>query len=240
MTLSESKSVSELDTESMPVMIAPSILSADFARLGEQIRAVEDAGAHQLHVDVMDGHFVPEITIGLPVLKSIQKVTSLPLDVHLMVRDPDRFVDQFAPAGAASVTVHVEAAPHLDRTLRNIRSHGVAAGVALNPATPIAAIEHVLELVDIVLIMSVNPGYGGQKFIPYSIGKIAALGERIRARGLSVDISVDGGVNIETLAGVVGAGANVFVAGAAVFSSEDPGARVKEMLEMAGSLGYDS
>lgn len=239
MSLSESKSVSELDAGSLPLVIAPSILSADFARLGEQIRAVEEAGAHQLHVDVMDGHFVPEITIGLPVVKSLAEATALPLDVHLMVQDPDRFVDQFAGARVASLTVHAEAAPHLDRTLRNIRSHGVGVGVALNPATPIAAIEHVLELVDMVLVMSVNPGFGGQTFIPYALEKIAALRARIRDRGLSVAISVDGGVNEKTLAGVVRAGANVLVAGSAVFGGSDPGRRVKDLLEKAHSLRYD-
>jgi len=238
MKSSESKSVS--DVGASKVRIAPSILSADFTRLGEHIRAVEEAGADQLHVDVMDGHFVPEITIGPLVVRSIGRVTRLPIDVHLMVEDPDRVVDQFAPLGVAALTVHVEAAPHLDRTLGNIRSHGIQAGVALNPATPIHTVDHALEQVDVVLVMSVNPGFGGQTFIPYALEKIEALRERIEKRGLNVDIAVDGGVNDETLASVVGAGANVLVAGSAVFGAPDPGEKVKEMLAKANGLRYDS
>ncbi len=238
MKLSESKSVSDAGTST--VRIAPSILSADFTRLGEQIRAVEEAGAHQLHVDVMDGHFVPEITIGPIVVQSVGRVTRLPLDVHLMVEDPDRFVEQFAPLGVAALTVHVEAAPHLDRTLANIRSHGIQAGVALNPATPIHTIDHALDLVDLVLVMSVNPGFGGQAFIPYALDKIAALRERIEKRGLNVVVSVDGGVHDATLGPVVRAGANVLVAGSAIFGAPDPGEKVKEMLAKANGLRYDS
>jgi ribulose-phosphate 3-epimerase len=240
MKLSESKSASDVLTSPSAVRIAPSILSADFARLGEQIRAVEEGGAHMLHVDVMDGHFVPEITIGPLVVKSVRRVTGLPLDVHLMVEDPDRVVDQFAPLGVAALTVHVEAAPHLDRTLANIRSHGIQAGVALNPATPIHTIEHALDLVDLVLVMSVNPGFGGQRFIPYALEKIEALRERIDKRGLNVAISVDGGVNDDTLAGVVRAGAGILVAGSAVFGAPDPGEKVKEMLAKTNGLRYDS
>jgi ribulose-phosphate 3-epimerase len=214
--------------------IAPSILAADFAHLADQIKAVETGGAHMLHVDVMDGHFVPNITIGPPVVRSVRAVTSLPLDVHLMVNEPDRFIESFVKAGSSILTVHVEAVKHLDRTIEFIRSYGVGVGVALNPATPISSIEHALDLVDMVLIMSVNPGFGGQKFIPYTIRKIQRLKEMIDARGLGTDIEVDGGINDETIGEVVGAGAEVIVAGSAIFGGADPGQRVKEMMEMAG------
>ena len=191
-----------------------------------------------LHVDVMDGHFVPNITIGPPVLKSLRKETALPFDVHLMVSEPDRFVDEFVNAGSNSLTVHVEAVRHLDRTIDLIRSSGVGVGVALNPATPLSSIEHVLDLVDMVLIMSVNPGFGGQSFIPYTVGKIRRLREMIENAGLKTSIEVDGGINDDTLEEVVGAGADVLVAGSAIFGSDDPGQRVKEMMEKAQSVGY--
>ena len=222
----------------MTPRIAPSILAADFARLAERIQSVEAAGAHLLHVDVMDGHFVPNITIGPPVLKSLRKETALPFDVHLMVSEPDRFVDEFVKAGSNSLTVHVEAVHHLDRTIDLIRSSGVGVGVALNPATPLSSIEHVLDLVDMVLIMSVNPGFGGQSFIPYTVGKIRRLREMIEDAGLKTSIEVDGGINDDTLEEVVGAGADVLVAGSAIFGSGDPGQRVKEMMEKAQSVGY--
>ena len=224
----------------MKLRIAPSILAADFAHLADQINSVEAAGAHMLHVDVMDGHFVPNITIGPPVVESVRKETSLPLDVHLMVSEPDRFVEAFVEAGSTSLTVHVEAVNHMDRTIEMIRSCGNEVGVALNPATPISSIEHVLDLVDIILIMTVNPGFGGQKFIPYTVPKIRRLRELIDDRGLRTVIEVDGGINDDTLEEVVGAGAEVLVAGSAIFSAEDPGQRVKEMMEKAGSLSYHS
>ena len=191
-----------------------------------------------LHVDVMDGHFVPNITIGPPVLKSLRKETALPFDVHLMVSEPDRFVDEFVKAGSNSLTVHVEAVHHLDRTIDLIRSSGVGVGVALNPATPLSSIEHVLDLVDMVLIMSVNPGFGGQSFIPYTVGKIRRLRAMIEDAGLKTSIEVDGGINDDTIEEVVGAGADVLVAGSAIFGSGDPGQRVKELMEKARSVGY--
>ena len=222
----------------MTPRIAPSILAADFSRLAEGIQSVEAAGAHLLHVDVMDGHFVPNITIGPPVLKSLRKETALPFDVHLMVSEPDRFVDEFVKAGSNSLTVHVEAVHHLDRMIDLIRSSGVGVGVALNPATPLSSIEHVLDLVDMVLIMSVNPGFGGQSFIPYTVRKIRRLKEMIEDAGLKTSIEVDGGINDDTLEEVVVAGADVLVAGSAIFGSGDPGRRVKEMMEKAHSVGY--
>ena len=224
----------------MNLRIAPSILAADFARLAEEIESVEAAGAHMLHVDVMDGRFVPNITIGPPVVQSIRKETKLPLDVHLMVNQPDRFVEAFVKAGSTSLTVHVEAVNHLDRTIELIRSYGIEVGVALNPATPIGSIEHVIDLVDMALIMTVNPGFGGQKFIPYTVRKIRRLRELVDQRGLTTLIEVDGGVNDETLEEVVGAGAEVLVVGSAIFGAEDPGRRVKEMMEKAASLSYHS
>ena len=224
----------------MNVRIAPSILAADFSHLADQIKSGEAAGAHMLHVDVMDGHFVPNITIGPVVVESVRKVTTLPLDVHLMVSEPDRFVEAFVKAGSTSLTVHVETVNHIDRTIDLIRSYGIEAGVALNPATPISSIEHVLDLVDIVLIMTVNPGFGGQKFIPYTVRKIRRLRGMVDDRGLKTVIEVDGGINGETLEQVVGAGAEVVVAGSAIFCGEDPGERVKEMMEKAGSLSYHS
>ena len=223
----------------MSIRIAPSILSADFAALGDEIRKVEEAGAHALHVDVMDGHFVPNITIGPPVVKSIRKATALPLDVHLMISDPDRYIPAFVSAGATTLTVHSEAAIHLDRTLNFIRSQNLLAGVSINPATPIAAVEHALALADILLIMTVNPGFGGQKFIPYTVEKIRAARRLIEERNFACVIEVDGGIDSTTVPTVVKAGAEMLVAGSAIFHAPDPGRKLKELLEIAASVGYD-
>jgi ribulose-phosphate 3-epimerase len=222
------------------IRIAPSILSANFAALGDDIRKVEDAGAQLLHIDVMDGHFVPNITIGPVVLKSIRKVTGLPLDVHLMIADPDKYIPAFVDAGADMITVHSEATIHLDRTLNFIRSHKVRAGVSINPATPVSMIQHVFGLVDMLLIMSVNPGFGGQAFIPYSVDKIRQARKIIDEKKYSCVIEVDGGIDTATLPLVVGAGASVLVMGNAIFGHPDPGARVKEMLESIATLRYHS
>jgi ribulose-phosphate 3-epimerase len=220
------------------IRLAPSILSANFACLGDDIRKVEEAGAQLLHVDVMDGHFVPNITIGPPVVKSLRKVTQLPLDVHLMISDPDKYIPAFAEAGASILTVHAEATVHLDRTLNFIRSHNIAAGVSINPATPVSVVKHVLGLADLLLIMSVNPGFGGQKFIPYTLEKIREARQIIEERNYRCVIEVDGGIDVDTLPAVVNAGAEVLVAGSAIFNSDDPARKVREMLEMASRLGY--
>jgi ribulose-phosphate 3-epimerase len=221
------------------IRIAPSILSANFAALGEDIRKVEDAGAQLLHVDVMDGHFVPNITIGPPVVKSIKQVTRIPLDVHLMISNPEKFIPAFANAGAAMLTVHAESTVHLDRTLNFIRSQNVLVGVSLNPATPLVAVEHVLGLVDMLLIMTVNPGFGGQKFIPYTVEKIKQARRLIEERNYRCVIEVDGGIDAPTIPTVVKAGAEVLVAGSAIFHAPDPAQKVKELLEIASSVGYD-
>ena len=215
------------------VQIAPSILSADFARLGEEIRRVEQAGAAMLHVDVMDGHFVPNLTIGPPVVKSIRKVTRLTLDVHLMITDPDRYIPAFVQAGADQISVHQEACPHLDRTLRLIQSEGAPAGVVLNPSTPVTMLEEVLSLADFVLIMSVNPGFGGQQFISGALNKVRALEERRRNQGLKFAIEIDGGVTRENVAEVARAGCDWIVAGASVFGSDDPAAALAELRDLA-------
>lgn len=203
------------------VKIAPSILSADFSRLGEEIRAAEKAGADMIHVDVMDGHFVPNITIGPPVIKSIRKIASVPLDVHLMIDDPDKYIKAFADSGADILTVHEEASVHLHRTLQNIKECGVKPAVSINPATPVGHLDIVLPYVDIVLLMSVNPGFGGQEFIPEVLNKIEKLKDIVTARHLDVDIEVDGGVNINNVAGVVSAGADIVVMGSAFYNSKD-------------------
>jgi ribulose-phosphate 3-epimerase len=221
------------------IRIAPSILSANFAALGEDIRKVEDAGAHLLHVDVMDGHFVPNITIGPPVVKSIKQVTKLPLDVHLMINNPDRYIPAFAHAGASIMTVHAESTVHLDRALNHVRSQNVRVGVSLNPATPVSAVQHVLGIVDMLLIMTVNPGFGGQKFIPYTVEKIREARRLIEERNYSCLIEVDGGIDDATVPTVVKAGAQVLVAGSAIFHAPDPGQKVKELMEIAASVGYD-
>jgi ribulose-phosphate 3-epimerase len=220
------------------VRIAPSILSANFAALGEDIRKVEDAGAQLIHVDVMDGHFVPNITIGPPVVKSIRKASKLPLDVHLMISDPDKYIPAFVEAGADMLTVHAEATVHLDRTLNFIRSQKVGVGVSLNPATPIDHVQHVLGLADMLLIMTVNPGFGGQKFIPYTVEKIREARQVIENRRYRCVIEVDGGIDTDTMPDVIQAGAEVLVAGSAIFHAPDPARKIKEMLEIAASVGY--
>ncbi len=201
--------------------IAPSILSADFSRLGDEIRSVEAAGADWIHVDVMDGHFVPNITIGPLVVEAAKQVTSLPLDVHLMIENPDRYITDFVKAGANLISVQVEACTHLNRTIQAIKELGVRAGVVLNPATPLSSIEWIIEDVDLIMIMSVNPGFGGQKFISNSLDKIRELHGMIQGRGLSTLIEIDGGVNEKTIKNVSDAGADVFVAGSAIFKSSD-------------------
>ncbi len=203
------------------IKIAPSILSADFSKLGEEIKEVERAGADWIHVDVMDGHFVPNITMGPLVVEAIRPITKLPLDVHLMIENADQYVEAFAKAGADYITVHVEANPHLHRTLQKIRQAGAKPGVVLNPHTPISAIEPILEDIDLVLFMTVNPGFGGQQFIPSVLNKVQQLKQQIEARQLSIDIEIDGGINEETVQEAVKAGANVFVAGSAIFGKED-------------------
>jgi len=211
--------------------VAPSILSADFGHLADEVRAVEAAGAEWIHVDVMDGRFVPNITIGPPVVAALRKATKLPLDVHLMIVEPERYVDDFAAAGADVITVHVEASPHLYRTLQHIRSLGKRAGVSLNPHTSEEAIRHALPQADLVLVMSVNPGFGGQQFIADVIPKIEALRGMIDRAGLSVDLEVDGGVKPGTAKRVVAAGADVLVAGSAIFGAESYGRAIAALRE---------
>jgi len=205
----------------MSIKIAPSILSADFARLAEEIQAIETAGADWVHVDVMDGRFVPPITIGAPVVADISGTTGIPLDVHLMVHEPDHLLQAFAEAGAHTITVHAEAMRHLDRTLGRIRELGCKAGLALNPATPVEVARWVLPHLDLVLIMSVNPGYGGQSFIPYCLDKIADMKSMIADSGLTIPVEVDGGVKVANIRRIAAAGADVLVAGSAVFGSDD-------------------
>ena len=201
-------------------ILSPSILSADLWKLGEDIKAVEGAGVPWLHVDVMDGLFVPSISYGMPVLKAVRPHTDMFLDVHLMIEEPGRYIDDLAEVGADLITVHAEACKHLDRTIEAIKEKGLLAGVALNPATPLSAIEWILPKVDMVLIMSVNPGFGGQKLIPYTVEKVRALKKMIDERGLKTDIEVDGGVNLENVTEVMDAGANIIVAGSAVFKGD--------------------
>ncbi|MGQ4664576.1 ribulose-phosphate 3-epimerase [Metabacillus halosaccharovorans] len=203
------------------IKIAPSILSANFAKLGEEVKDVENGGADYIHVDVMDGHFVPNITIGPLIVEAIRPVTKLPLDVHLMIEKPDQYIGEFAKAGADIITVHVEACTHLHRTLQLIKSEGVKSGVVLNPHTPIESIVHVLEDVDMVLFMTVNPGFGGQTFIPQVLPKIKQLANIVKEKKLSIDIEVDGGVNEETAKLCVEAGANVLVAGSFIYNNPD-------------------
>ena len=217
------------------IEIAPSILSADFARLADDIARVERAGVTILHVDVMDGHFVPNITIGPPVVESIRKVTKLHLDVHLMIENAERFVGAFVEAGANSVSVHYEACRHLDGTLGLIRKAGALAGVVLNPATPVAVLEDVLEVADYVLLMSVNPGFGGQKLIPYVLDKARQLDRMRREKKLALPIEIDGGVNRQNLADVVRSGCEWIVTGSAIFHTPDPEATVREMREIAAT-----
>lgn len=202
-------------------MIAPSILSADFSRLGEEVRAVEAAGAQLIHVDVMDGHFVPNITVGPVVVKAVKKVTRLPLDVHLMIQNPQKYIPEFIEAGASWVSVHVEEEPHLDRTLNLIKDHGAKAGVALNPATPLACVEPVLGIVDYLLVMTVNPGFGGQNFIGYCRQKIVDLKKIIVAKNLDVLIEADGGIKVDHVGELSRLGVDVFVSGSGIFGTKD-------------------
>jgi ribulose-phosphate 3-epimerase len=217
------------------IHIFPSILAADFSRLGEEIAAVESGGANMLHVDVMDGHFVPNLTLGPPVVESIRKVTKSVLDVHLMITDPDKYAPIFVEAGADQVSVHYEAATHLDRTVRNIRSLGARAGVVLNPATPVSVLEDILDIADYVLIMSVNPGFGGQEFNPNSLKKIRRLDQIRRERGLAFRIQIDGGVRLDNVESIVRAGCDWLVAGSSVFHSADSGSAVRDLQHAANN-----
>ena len=203
------------------VKLAPSILSADFSRLGEEVKAIEQAGSDIIHVDVMDGHFVPNITIGSLVVKAVRKATSLPVDVHLMIMDPDKYIADFANAGADYLTVHAEVLPHLNRTLSEIRNHGVKAGVAINPSTSLSVLDWVWEYMDMLLIMSVNPGFGGQSFIPNCLDKISGARIEIDMRGVDVLLEVDGGVKVDNAREIGEAGADILVAGSAVFGTDD-------------------
>ena len=222
----------------MTIRIAPSILSADFANLGRDVAAVEDGGADLIHVDVMDGHFVPNLTIGIPVVRALKRVARVPLDVHLMVSNPDAYVAAFVEAGAAVVTVHAEVLPHLHRTIAAIKECGARAGVAINPSTPVTLLDEIIGDVDVVLVMSVNPGFGGQRFIPGAIDKIRRVRRLLDARGSAAAIEVDGGVDLTNIAAVVAAGATIVVAGNAVFGHGAPGEAV-QALRAAARTGVD-
>lgn len=222
-----------------PIFIAPSILSADFARLADEVSAVERAGADFLHIDVMDGHFVPNLTVGPPIVEAVKKVTKLPLDVHLMITNADAFVQEFADAGADYLTVHVEACPHLHRTIQSIKERGVKAGVTLNPATPIGWLQEILADVDLVLIMSVNPGFGGQKFIPSVLNKITAARAMLDRINSSALLEVDGGVKVDNARQIIAAGATALVAGSAIFSHHDYAATIAA-LRAAGETAAPS
>ena len=218
------------------LQIAPSLLSADFAALGEAIAKAERGGADMIHVDVMDGHFVPNITIGPPVVKSLRRVASVPLDVHLMIEEPDRYVEAFVEAGAASLTVHAEAVVHLHRTVHFIKSLGAKAGVALNPATPVSALEQIAGDVDYVLVMTVNPGFGGQTFIPRSESKVRAVRDLLRREGSTAPIEVDGGIDVHTAPRIVAAGADILVAGNAIFGAPDPEKAIRDLRAAATAV----
>jgi ribulose-phosphate 3-epimerase len=213
------------------IEIAPSILSADFTCLSEQIKTVERAGASLLHVDVMDGRFVPNITVGLPVVKAISRATRLPIDAHLMIVEPGRYAEQFVKAGAQMVSIHIEADPHAHRTLSAIRNAGGLAGIAFNPATPLSALDEAVKFADYVLLMSVNPGFGGQEFIPASLDKVRRLRKMIDERGLKTRIEIDGGIDSENIAEVTSAGAEIIVSGSAIFGTSDPATALRELRE---------
>ena len=215
------------------IAIAPSILSADFTRLGEEIRAVDKAGADVIHIDVMDGQFVPNITIGPLIVEAVGRVTDKDLDVHLMIADPDKYLDSFAAAGADWITVHVETCAHLHRTISRIKELGKKAGAVLNPATSLSTLDYILEDLDLVMLMSVNPGFGGQKFIPSTLAKVWQLRQRIDAMGLDIGIEVDGGISESTVADVAEAGANIFIAGSAVFGSDNYGETISRLRKNA-------
>lgn len=218
-----------------PKKISPSLLSADFANLERDIKTVEKGGAHLLHIDVMDGHFVPNITMGPPVVAAIKKVASVPLDVHLMIENPELYVDAFAKAGAGYITVHQEATAHLHRVIQQIKSHGIKAGVSINPHTPLCMIKEILEDVDMVLIMSVNPGFGGQSFIPQTLEKVRKLREILHERELDhVEIEIDGGVKLDNIKEVVDAGVDVVVSGSGIFKTDDPAEMVRKMISKTG------
>ena len=214
--------------------LAPSVLSADFSKLGEDVKTIEDAGAHLIHVDVMDGHFVPNITIGPAVMKSLVRWTSMPFDVHLMIFDPDKYAPLFVTPQTEFITVHAEACTHLHRTLQSIRALGVKAGVALNPATSLSAVEYVADLADLILVMSVNPGFGGQSFIPSALEKVQRLADLRAEKGYTFEIEIDGGVGLGNIAEVSAAGVDIAVAGSAVYGAEDVGQRVKELVARMG------
>jgi len=218
------------------IEIAPSILSADFTRLGEQIAAAERGGATIIHFDVMDGHFVPNITIGLPVLRSLARATRLPIDAHLMISEPGVYAEQFVEAGAQMVSVHIEADPHIHRTLASIKKKGAKAGIVVNPATSLGAMEEALQYADYVLVMSVNPGFGGQKFIAPTLEKVRRLRRMIEERGLSTRIEIDGGIDPDNIADAAAAGAEIFVAGTSVFGQPDPAAAVRGLLAASAQL----
>ena len=217
-----------------PLLIAPSILAADFARLGEEVRAIDAAGADYIHIDVMDGHFVPNISFGTPIMESIRGVTAKPFDVHLMIAPVDPYLESFAKAGADIITVHAEAGPHLDRSLQAIRAMGKKAGVSLNPATPASVLKHVMDRLDLILVMSVNPGFGGQSFIPAMLEKISEVRDMVGGR--NIDIEVDGGITRHNAGDVVRAGANVLVAGSAIFKTKDYAAEIRAIRTAATSV----
>ncbi len=216
------------------IKIAPSILSADFSRLGEEVKAAEKAGADLIHIDVMDGHFVPNITVGPPIVEAVKKVTTLPLDVHLMIESPDMFIDIFAKAGADIITIHSEASTHLNRSVNYIKSKGMKAGVSLNPATPVNVLDFILTELDMVLLMSVNPGFGGQEFIPQTLDKLKILKDITQQKGAGVEIEIDGGVNADNAGVLVKTGADILVMGSAFFNSEDYTKVIRTVRERCG------